>query len=144
MAKVRSLAKITDKYKRVAPTKAKEYEEGIKDTKKDWVDETAAADEAWAGGVQEAISRGAFKAGVEATGQAGWLDPALKKGVGRYRSGIEYGIPKYNKKFAPYRDVIESTDLPPRGPKGAPQNLDRVAVITAALHDEKVRRTGGR
>jgi len=139
MAKIRALAKIVAKYQRVTPGKGKEYEEGIKDPKKVWADEAKAAGDAWAGGVTDAVARGAFAKGVDKCGQAGYIDPAIKKGVGRYRGGVEYGIPKYNKKFAPFRDVIEATALPPRGPKGDPRNIDRVATIATALHAEKIK-----
>ena len=139
MAEIRSLAKIVAKYQRVTPLKAKEYEEGIKDPKKVWADEAKASEEAWAGGVTDAVARGAFAKGVEECGQAGYIDPALKKGVARFRGGVEYGIPKYNKKFAIFRDVIEAVALPPRGPKGDPRNIDRVAAIAAALHSEKIK-----
>lgn len=137
MPPIRALPKIVEKYKRVTPGKAREYGIGVADPKKKWVEEAAKAKEAWEGGVTDAITRGAFVKGVEECGQAGYLDPALKKGEGRYRPGVEYGIPKYNKKFAPFRDVIEDIELPPRGPKGDPRNIERVSMIAAALHEKK-------
>jgi len=139
MPKIRTLAKITDKYGRVTPGKGRELEAGLKDPKKVWVDEAAAAGEAWRGGVEGAIARDGFVKGVTAAGQASYIEPALKLGVGRYRSGVEFGTPKYGKKFAPYRDVIEGTTLPPRGAVGDPANIDRVRVMAAALHDAKVK-----
>lgn len=138
MPKIRSIAKIAEKYGRVTPGKAAELEAGLRDPKKNWAEETAAAAAAWADGVSAAVARGAFEKGVDATGQAGYLDPALKLGVKRYRDGVTYGIPKYGKKFAPFRDVIEGVTLPPRGPTGDPANLDRVRIIAAALHDAKI------
>lgn len=139
MPKIRTLAKITEKYGRVTPAKGRELEAGLKDPKKIWVDEAAAAGEAWRGGVEGAIARDGFTKGVVAAGQAAYIEPALKLGVGRYRSGVEFGTPKYGKKFAPYRDVIEATTLPPRGPVGDPANIERVRVMAAALHEAKVR-----
>jgi len=138
MAKIRALAKIAAKYSRVTPSKGKEYEEGIKDPKKVWADEAKAAAGAWGDGVSAAVARGAFAKGVEECGQPGYIDPALKKGVARYRGGVEYGVAKYNKKFAKFRDVIEATALPPRGPKGDPRNIDRVTAIASALHEAKI------
>ncbi|MBA7560742.1 hypothetical protein ES708_02373 [subsurface metagenome] len=139
MPKIRSLAKITEKYGRVTPAKGKELEAGLRDPKKIWVDEAAAAGDAWKGGVEGAIARDGFVKGVVEAGQAAYIDPALKLGVGRYRSGVEFGTPKYGKKFGPYRDVIEGTSLPPRGPVGDPANIERVRVMAAALHEAKVR-----
>ena len=139
MAAIRSLTKISDKYKRVTPTKGPELEAGLKDPKKVWVDEASAAGTAWEGGVTDAIARGAFVKGVTNAAPAAYLDPALKLGVKRYRDGVTYGVAKYSKKFAPFRDVIEATTLPPRGPVGDPDNIERDRLIAAALHDAKIK-----
>lgn len=138
MAKIRALAKIKEKYGRVTPGKGPELEAGLRDPKKNWHDETLAAAEAWTGGVEGAIARGAFAKGVGAVNQSDYLDPALKLGVKRYRDGVTYGTPKYGERFGPYRDVIEGTTLPPRGPVGDPANIERVRIMAAALHDAKV------
>lgn len=139
MPKIRSLAKIQEKYGRVTPAKGPELEAGLKDPKKIWVDEAAAANEAWKGGVSDAVARDAFHKGVTAAGQTAYIEPALKLGVKRYRDGVTFGIPKYGRKFGPFRDVIEGTTLPPRGPVGDPANIERVRTMAAALHDAKIR-----
>lgn len=139
MPKIRSLAKIQEKYGRVTPAKGPELEAGLRDPKKIWVDEAAAANEAWKGGVSDAVARDAFHKGVTAAGQASYIEPALKLGVKRYRDGVTFGVPKYGRKFGPFRDVIEGTTLPPRGPVGDPANIDRVRVMAAALHDAKIK-----
>ena len=139
MAKIRSMSKISEKYGRVTPGKAAELEAGLKDPKKKWEDEALAAADAWATGVSDAVGRGAFAKGVSDAGQAAYLDPALKLGVKRYRDGVTFGIGKYNRKFAPFRDIIEGTTLPPRGAVGDPGNIDRVRVMAAALHDAKIK-----
>lgn len=139
MPKIRSLGKISEKYGRVTPAKGPELEAGLKDPKKIWVEEAAAANEAWKGGVSDAIARDAFIKGVADAGQAAYIGPALALGVKRYRDGVTYGVPKYGKKFAPYRDVIEGTTLPPRGMVGDPGNIERVRIMAAALHDAKIK-----
>ena len=139
MPKIRSLAKIAEKYGRVTPGKAAELEAGLKDPKKIWVEEAKAAESAYEGGVTDAIARKAFGKGVDKAGQAGYVEPAIKLGVKRYRDGVTFGVPKYSKNFAPFRDVIEGTTLPPRGPVGDPGNLERVRTIAAALHDAKIK-----
>lgn len=138
MPQVRSMAKIKEKYGRVTPGKGAELEAGLKDPKKNWHDATLAAAEAWRGGVEGAISRDAFAKGVGNADQSTYLDPALKLGVRRYRDGVTFGTDKYGKNFAPYREVIEGTSLPPRGPVGDPANIERVRIMSAALHDAKV------
>lgn len=143
MAGIRSLSFIVDKYKRVTPGKAKEFEEGVKAPKENWQEQTVAAEEAYNSGVTDAIARGAFAGGVAASGQSHYQDMAVRKGAPRFRQGVEIGIPRYQRNFAPFRDVIAATDLPPRRAKGDPANLDRVAVIAAALHAERRRRQAG-
>lgn len=138
MPAIRPLTKIVDKYGRVTPGKGRELEEGLKAPKKIWEAEAAAAGEAWGAGVTEAVADDRFVKGVREAGQAAYLDPALKLGVARYRSGVEFGVPKYSKKFAKYRDIIEGTTLPPRGPVGDPGNIERVTIMAAALHAGKV------
>lgn len=138
MPKIRAMAKIKEKYGRVTPGKAAELEAGLRDPKKNWHDETLASADAWRGGVEGAIAGDRFAKGVGAVTQSDYLDPSLKLGVKRYRDGVTYGTPKYAERFGPYRDVIEATTLPPRGPVGDPANVDRVRIMAAALHDAKV------
>ncbi len=144
MAGIRSLAFIVEKYRRVTPGKAKEFEEGLKAPKEQWEAETIASEEAWEAGITDAIARGAFAGGVAAAGQAHYVDMAVRKGAPRFRQGVEIGLPRYQKNFAPFRDVIAGVDLPPRRAKGDPGNLERVAVIAAALHEERRRRQRGK
>lgn len=141
---IRSLAHIVAKYGRVTPGKAREFEEGVRSPKQDWQTETLDATDAWENGVTAAIARGSFAAGVDRVGTAHWQDMSVRKGAGRFRQGVEIGIPLYQRNFAPFRDVIAGTDLPPRRPVGDPANLDRVRVIAEALHSERIRRQAGR
>ena len=139
MPKIRSLAKIADKYGRVTPAKGPELEAGLKDPKKIWKDETSAASDAWKAGVSDAVTRDAFKRGVDKATQSDYLDPALKLGPKRYRDGVTFGVPKYSRNFGAFRDVIEATTLPPRGPVGDPGNIERVRMMAAALHEAKIK-----
>ena len=45
---------------------------------------------------------------------------------------------EYAKGFAPYHDVIEKTELPPRYAKGDERNYERVKAIGQALHKAKL------
>jgi len=138
VANIRSISELAEKYKRVTPGRRADYEAGINKPKADWASETVAAAGAWAGGVQDAISRGAFPAGVNDKGTAGWKSDTIQKGPERWAPGIGYGAPKYATNFAPYADVIARTTLPPKYAKGDPRNLDRVAAIANALRAAKV------
>lgn len=76
------------------------------------------------------------------TGTSGWQTAAIAKGPSRFSEGVNLATDKYEKGFAPYRDVIDKLSLPPRGPKGDPTNIQRVAAVAKALHDEKLAREG--
>jgi hypothetical protein len=43
----------------------------------------------------------------------------------------------YEKGFAPFRDEIEKTALPPRFPKRDPRNIARVSALNVALAKKK-------
>uniref|UniRef100_A0A6H2A037 Uncharacterized protein n=1 Tax=viral metagenome TaxID=1070528 RepID=A0A6H2A037_9ZZZZ len=138
MAAIRSISELADKYKRVTPGRSADYKAGVEKPKADWATQAGAANEAWKGGVQDAISRNAFASGVNEKGTAGWKADTLQKGPERWAPGIGYGTPKFASNFGPYRDVIERTVLSPKYAKGDPRNLIRVAEIANALRAAKV------
>jgi hypothetical protein len=128
------------KRKWVSATQANqgEYEEGIKNPRKDWATETANAEKNYNSGIQASIAQGRFGKGVRKAGTSKWQEKALSKGPGRWASGVALSADDYEKGFAPYRQVLESLSLPDRGPKGDPKNINRVAAVAKALHDKKV------
>jgi len=138
MAAIRSISELAEKYKRVTPGRSADYKAGIDKPKSDWATEATAANDAWKGGVQDAISNDRFSKGVSDKGTTGWKADTLQKGPERWSPGIGYGAPKYQTGFGPYRDVIERTTLPPKYAKGDPRNFDRVTAIANALRAAKV------
>ncbi|RLG70034.1 MAG: hypothetical protein DRO04_02465 [Candidatus Iainarchaeum archaeon] len=140
MAKIRSLAEIAAKWKDVTPRRAAYYAAGIRNPKKNWEEETLKATEAWSDGVTAAKDEDRFAKGVAKAGFARWQERALKKGAEqrRWEEGVRAFASEYEKGFAPYRDVIERTELPPRYAKGDERNYDRVKVIGQALHKTRI------
>lgn len=88
-------------------------------------------------GVQKAITNKSFSKGVAATADDKWASKALSKGKDRFAAGAQDAVAEYDKGFAPYRQVIENTVLPPRGPKGDPKNYQRVITMGNALRAKK-------
>jgi len=140
MPAVKPLDRISAKWRRVASVSQPEYEAGIANPRSDWKTATIKATPAYEAGVQAAIQQKRFQAGVEAAGTSKWQRNALEKGPARWAEGINLSGDAFEAGFAPFRAVIERTVLPPRGPKGSPQNIQRVAVIANALHKEKMAR----
>jgi hypothetical protein len=85
-----------------------------------------------------AAAADSFAKGVTKAGTDKWKSKALQKGPGRFAEGVMVAGPDYEAGFAPYRDEIERTTLPPRFPKGDPRNISRVATIAAALRKKKL------
>ncbi len=138
MPAIRSSSEIARKWAEVTPRRADDYKAGVSSPKKDWATETAAAEEQYNDGVTDAIGRGAFGRGVSEAGSEKWRKGALEKGVNRWGPGVRIAQPDFEAGFRPYRDTIEATTLPPRRRTGDPANIERVAVIAAALHARKV------
>lgn len=138
MPKVKSASEIAGKYSRVTPQRQADFEAGVKDTAVDWAGPTANAEGSFESGIQNAINRKAFSKGVKAAGTEHWRSKVITVGVNRWGPGVRAATVDYEKGFAPYRDVIESTTLPPRYAKGDPRNIERVVAMAKALHDKKV------
>ena len=140
MPAIKSMDKISQKWARAASTATPEYEEGVNNPRKDWSTETQKANDAYKAGITKSISEDRFKKGVARAGTSKWQTNAIIKGVPRWAAGIAGSQPAYEEGFKPYADVIARTQLPARGPKGDPANINRVAIMAKALHDEKVKR----
>jgi len=141
VAKIKPLTKIADKWADVTPGRSSDYEAGVKDTSVDWAGPTATAEDAWSDGVSAAAANKRFSAGVNKAGTAKWRRKAVEVGVSRWGPGVRAAKDDYKTGFEPYHRVIEGVTLPPRFSRGDPRNIDRVATIASALHEEKVRGT---
>ncbi len=137
---IKTLAGIAEKYARVTPQRAADYQNGVATTTADWAKATVSAGPAYAAGVQAAITRKGFEKGVTAAGTDRWRNKSLDVGAGRWGPGVQAGAGDYAKNFAPYAEVLAKTVLPPRFPTGDPRNYGRVQAIGEALFKK---RTGG-
>jgi len=139
---IKPLAQIARKFITVTPGRTAEYEQGINAPRRSWATAAAAASDAWKAGVTAAAAGNRFATGVGKAGDAKWKRGAIAKGVVRFGPGVQASEADYTAGFQPYFDVISRTALPVRRAKGDPQNIQRVAVIAKALHDQKI--GGGR
>lgn len=135
--KIKSAQAIAEKWQRVTPGRTQEYEMGVSDTSVDWEGPAQASRDNWEAGIQQAIAQDRFSKGIRRAGNEAWREGAQKKGVQRFAQGVRASGPKYEEGFAPYRQVIADTNLPPRGPAGDPANLERVRVVNERLHEKK-------
>lgn len=138
MPEIKSASSIAEKWSRVTPQRTADYEQGVQNPKRDWAEETIAATDRQAEGIQKAIQEGRFEKGVAAAGTEKWKKGATQKGPQRWSQGVQVGADDYESGFAPYREVIQNTNLPPRYPAGDPRNIERTKAMAEALHNKRI------
>jgi hypothetical protein len=143
LAEIRDISQIREKWARVTPQRAPEYSQGVQNPRRDWARAAVAAEDAYAAGVQQAVSEKRRAAGINRVTSAKWQRRAVEKGAPRFGPGVMIAAPDYEAGFAPFVEVIRRTTLPPKGRKGDPNNIQRVAVIATALHQARIRTGGG-
>ncbi len=134
MPPIKSISAIAKKWSDVTPGRAQHYAEGVANPRTPWEAATVAAEEAQHAGVTAAIAERRFVAGVTRAGNTKWSRGCLTKGVIRWGPGVRLARSDYEEGFKPYRDEIASIELPPRGPRGDPANIERVRIIAERLH----------
>ena len=138
MPAIKPLDKITKVWAKRAAAARDEYKDGVENPRKDWEQETAAADTRYQSGLEAAFANESFQKGVANAGTAKWKARATRVGPGRYSEGVRGAEPEYRAGFSRFHSRIAATDLPPRGPKGSPENIERVKIMAEALHNEKI------
>ena len=134
---IRPISNSADKWVRNAGSAGQAYTDGVNAPRKPWAASTQAAEANFEQGMQSAIQRKAFGKGVARAGDAKWKDRASTLGSGRFASGVAASQDEYSKGFAKYHSVLAALSLPPRGAKGSPANLQRVAAVANALRNAK-------
>lgn len=139
MANIKDIGAIAAKYAQRAGAASGDYKSGVTTPRNDWAANTQAAATTWKDAVSQ-VPAERFARGVAKTGTPGWQEKATTLGAARYSQGVAAGQRDYAEGFAPFADTIKGLTLPPRAPKGSPQNVQRVQAIADALHRKK---TGG-
>jgi len=129
---------IAAKWSSRAQAAGPDYTAGVKTTTKDWAAITAQSADSWGAGVSQAVSDGRFSKGVTAAGTDKWRTNTVNKGANRYPQGVSQGQPAFTNGFTPFLQVIQNVQLPPRSPRGSPNNIQRVSAIAGALHAKKI------
>lgn len=133
MARVKSLDEIREKWERVTPGRLEDYRLGVQNPRESWEANTKAAESNFEQGIQQAIADKRFGKGVARAGDQKWQKNALDKGTLRWGPGVTAAGDDYARGFAPIHQAISSVNLPPRGPKGDPRNLERVKAMNLAV-----------
>lgn len=141
--KVKDPTASSAKYIRNTQTAVDSYKAGVQSPKQSQSAAAVAAVSTWQQAVSSQQARAAFVSGLTKAGDAAWTAGALNKGAQRYPQGTQLAAPKWQANVQPYLQLIASTQLPPKGIRGAAQNWQRSQALGLALHNLKVQRAGG-
>lgn len=130
---IKPLGEIVEKWTGRVSISGPEFEAGVRSPKRDWASSAMAANDSWKAGVQDAVSRNAFFAGVRAAGTPKWQERTLTIGVPRWVPGVAAAGPEYEKGFAPFHAALAALTLPPRYARNDPRNYARTIKIGEVL-----------
>lgn len=140
--KVKDPGTVATKWSTRAQGAVNDYKAGAQAPKQPQNAAALASAPLWQQAVTSAAALNAFQAGLRAAGDAGWLNGVMNKGAARYPGGITAGVAKFTANITPFLQAIAGLSLPAKGIRGSAQNIQRVAVIAAALHSLKLQRHG--
>jgi len=142
MPATKSPQQTVDKWQRRASVAQPEYTSGIQNPRTPWAEAAGRADQNYRTAVTQAAAAGKFGQGVQAAGNEKWQTASLRKGPSRFVEGVQLSGPQFQDKISQVLTTIQAVQLPARGPKGAPQNYQRVGPIGEALR-RAFGKTGG-
>lgn len=129
---MKSAQQSSAKYASRASAAAGDYVEGARTTSKDQAAAAIAASGIYAQATQAAITDGRYARGLQKSGKAKWLKGVTDVGGGRYGEGVAAAAGDYATESARFDAARGAASSLPRGIKGSPQNLQRVAAVVSA------------
>jgi hypothetical protein len=133
MPKTKGVQGTVDKWQRRAAVAQPDYVAGVQNPRQAWDVGAKAGEANYKTAVTTAANAGRYGQGISRVGNQKWVDGATKKGPGRYVEGVQLGGANFQDRISQVLSTIEGVSLPPRGPKGSPQNYGRVTPIGEAL-----------
>jgi hypothetical protein len=133
MPQTKNAQQTVDKWQRRASVAQPEYQAGVQNPRTPWDQATMAAENSYKAGVLAAANAGNFGKGVSKAGSSKWQNAAMKKGPSRFVEGVSMSGPAFQEQISAVLTTIQGVTLPARGPKGSPQNYQRVGPIGEAL-----------
>lgn len=131
--------KIAKKYAEVTPDRVEFYIDGVKNPTRDWETETLDAEGRYEDGIREAIKNKSFSRGVREAGTEKQKANTIKKGVPIWPERVREAEDVMAEAMEPVVAAARAIKLPQRYPKGDPRNIERVKVVSVALHKLKLR-----
>lgn len=119
------------KWAAVTPTRAQYYTTGVQGAAQKWQSGVDSSNDNWGAGVQQAVADRRYATGVQGKG-ALYSQKAATIGSQRWGQGVSQAAPAYETGVQPIFAALSALNLPPKGPKGSPQNLQRVQAVVDA------------
>lgn len=135
---LRPLDRIVEKWRSRATAALTDYSEGVQAPRNPWQKQAAAASETWKAAITDAAARDAYRKGVVTTSEEFWRSRTLVLGTARFTDGVSKSVDVFKNNWAQFYDVLSRIELPPRGPRGDPKNVERVRAIMTALRQKKL------
>jgi len=136
--KVKDASASASKFVARAQQAAPDYQKGVQGAGALWAQNAASANDTYVAGVTAAANAGRYKAGITQAGPQRYEVAATTKGAQRYPTGVAAAGPHWQDKTSKFLGVISNLTLPPRAPRGSPQNMQRASAIADALHKAKM------
>lgn len=134
----KSAAEIAKKFIRVTPDRVEDYEEGVKNPRKDWQKNSIDSESNYQAALKESFTRNARVKGIQRVGTAGQMAATIEKGLARWPEGVRIAEEAMRSGMEFVVRAIESVKERPKYPKGDPRNLEIVKDITQAVHKARI------
>lgn len=135
MVETKPLDRVIQKWQNRVSIATDDYVQGAVAAANKWKQNTEAAADVWKQAIQQALDR--WKQAVASTPADKYAKGIEEKGKDRYAQGVRLAVEEYRSKMAKVLEALKGITLPPRGPRGSPQNIKRVEVIALTLHKLK-------
>lgn len=129
---MKSAQQSAEKYVARASAASGDYVKGAQETTKDQAAAAIAATAIYNQQMQASITAGRYAKGLQKSGKQGWLTGVVETGGARYGEGVSLAASEYATESARFDGARGAASSMPRGIKGSPQNLQRVAAVVAA------------
>lgn len=125
-------ATLAGKFVTRASAAAGDYKDGVAGAGAEWEQKTRDGEANFEQGIQQAIADKRFGKGVAGSANK-YQTNASTLGSSRYTGGIANAREAWQRGVQPALDVLKSLQLPPKGPRRSPQNMQRANAVAVAL-----------
>lgn len=136
MVKIKSLETIKNRWSSAIPRVPGAYKEGVSSVT-DWKERALEGQSLYEKKMSDAAILKRRAKALENVSTDEWKSKAANLGSARIGAGMSANVDKYTKGFAPFREAIANTSLPPRSEDGMQNLTNRAGAVVQALIQKK-------